>query len=62
MGKYLLKRIGQMLLVVIIVTVVTFFMVDLVPGDPVIIVAGTEDLDQALINFAGRGRRFGGAE
>lgn len=47
MGKYLLKRIGQMLLVVIIVTVVTFFMVDLVPGDPVIIVAGTEDLDQA---------------
>lgn len=47
MGKYLLKRLGQMLLVIVIVTVVTFFMIDMIPGDIVFNVAGTQDLDQA---------------
>lgn len=46
MGKYLLKRLGQMLIVLVIVSVATFFMVDLIPGDMVYIVAGTEDIDE----------------
>ena len=47
MAMYLLKRIGQTLVVLIIVCIATFFMVDLVPGDPVYTAAGTSDLDQA---------------
>ena len=47
MAMYLLKRLGQTIIVLIIVCVATFFMVDLVPGDPVYTVAGTSDLDQA---------------
>ncbi len=46
MGKYLLKRVGQMVIVVFIVTLLTFFLVDMVPGDIVINVAGTDDLTQ----------------
>jgi len=46
MARYLLKRLGQTIVVLLIVTVATFFMVDLVPGDPVYVVAGTEDLDK----------------
>ena len=42
-----MKRLGQMLLVIVIVTVVTFFMIDMIPGDIVFNVAGTQDLDQA---------------
>lgn len=44
MGKYLLKRVGQMIIVVFIVTLLTFFLVDMVPGDVVYNVAGTDDL------------------
>ena len=47
MAMYLLKRLGQTIIVLLIVCVATFFMVDLVPGDPVYTVAGSSDLDQA---------------
>ena len=46
MAMYLLKRVGQTIVVLLIVCVATFFMVDLVPGDPVYVVAGSSDLDQ----------------
>ena len=46
MGKYLLKRIGQTIIVLLIVVVATFFMVDLIPGDMVYTVAGTDDIDE----------------
>ena len=45
MAMYLLKRLGQTIIVLLIVCVATFFMVDLVPGDPVYTVAGTSDLE-----------------
>ena len=45
MAMYLLKRLGQTIIVLLIVCVATFFMVDLVPGDPVYTVAGSSDLD-----------------
>ena len=45
MAMYLLKRLGQTIIVLLIVCIATFFMVDLVPGDPVYTVAGSADLD-----------------
>ena len=47
MLRYLLKRIGQTILIVILVSVLTFFLVDLIPGDVVLNVAGKEDIDEA---------------
>lgn len=47
MAMYLLKRLGQTIIVLLIVAVATFFMVDLIPGDPVFIVAGADNLDEA---------------
>ena len=44
MGKYILKRLAQTVAVLIIVSVATFFLTSLIPGDPVYIVAGTENL------------------
>ena len=44
MGKYLLKRLGQTLVVILLVSIATFFLVSLVPGDPVYIVAGTDEI------------------
>ena len=46
MAKYLLKRLGQTVIVIIIVSVATFFLVNLVPGDIVYTVAGTDELSQ----------------
>lgn len=46
MGKYLVKRFLQMIAVVFLVAFFTFLLVDLVPGDPVYIAAGREDLSQ----------------
>lgn len=46
MVKYLLKRIGQTIITILIVSVLTFFLMELVPGDPVYTVAGTEDIEQ----------------
>ena len=48
MGKYLLKRLGQMVLVVIVVAFFTFLMVNMIPGDIVYIVAGTDEMDQTM--------------
>ena len=51
MGKYLLKRFLQMVVVIFIVALVTFFLVDLVPGDPVYVAAGTEDLSEEMYDM-----------
>lgn len=40
MGKYILKRIGQSVIVLILVTVLVFFVMHLMPGDPVQIYLG----------------------
>lgn len=42
MIKYLAKRIGQTLLVIIIVSIATFFLVSLMPKDPVYALLGSE--------------------
>lgn len=48
MGKYLLKRLGTIIIILIIVSVATFFLMSLVPGDVVYTVAGSEEIDDAL--------------
>ena len=40
MGKYILKRIGQSIIVLILVTVLVFFVMHLMPGNPVQIYLG----------------------
>lgn len=40
MGRYILKRIGQSLIVLVIVTVLVFLVMHMIPGDPVAIYLG----------------------
>lgn len=42
MARYLLKRFGQTLLIVVIVSFLTFLLVSLMPGDPVYALYGTD--------------------
>ena len=35
MGKYVLKRFGSMLITLFLIATVTFFLMHLIPGDPV---------------------------
>ena len=46
MVKYLLKRLGQTLIIVVIVSIATFFMTNLMPGDVVLNVAGKDNLSE----------------
>ena len=46
MAKYILKRIIQMVAVMMLATIATFFLSSLLPGDPVLAVAGAESLEQ----------------
>ncbi len=46
MGKYILKRLLQTIVVMVIVAVATFFLTSMMPGDPVIAVSGKEDITQ----------------
>ena len=50
MGKYILKRLLQTIVVMIIVSVATFFLTSMMPGDPVIAVSGKEDISQEEYN------------
>ena len=47
MGKYIIKRLIQTVAVILIVAIATFFLTSLVPGDPVLAVAGTDELEPA---------------
>ena len=46
MAKYIMNRIIQMVVVMLLATVATFFLTSLLPGDPVLAVAGAETLEQ----------------
>lgn len=46
MAKYLLKRIVQTFVVIIMVSMLTFLLVSLLPGDPVYIYSGSTDISQ----------------
>lgn len=44
MIKYILKRLGTIIVILIIVSLATYFLMDLVPGDVVFTVAGSEEI------------------
>ena len=43
MGKYFLRRLVQLVVVVFIISVLTFLLVHLLPGDPSVIILGPND-------------------
>lgn len=49
MGKYILKRIFQLLVTLFIISIITFLMVRLIPGDPLSIMYGIEDNDPEFV-------------
>jgi peptide/nickel transport system permease protein len=46
MGAYIIRRVLQMILILLLVTVLVFFMVRVLPGDPVLMFLSREDLEQ----------------
>jgi peptide/nickel transport system permease protein len=44
-GRYLARRVGSLLLTLLFVSAITFFLMRLVPGDPVDVMYGTEHID-----------------
>jgi len=42
MGSYILRRLGQMLLILVLLSIFTFLLLDFIPGDPVFAIMGTE--------------------
>ena len=46
MTRYLLKRLGQTVLIIILVSFLTFLLVSIMPRDPVYAMYGT-DIDEA---------------
>lgn len=42
MGKYILKRLGQTVIVLLLVTFFTYLLLDLIPGDPVYAILGSQ--------------------
>ena len=49
MGKYILKRLFQLIITLFVISLITFFMVRLIPGDPLSILYGIEDNDPAFV-------------
>jgi peptide/nickel transport system permease protein len=46
MGTYIVRRILQMIFVIIILTIIVFLMVRLLPGDPILMYLTTSDLEE----------------
>src|ERR1700694_1131257 len=44
-GRYLARRVGSLLLTLLFVSAITFFLIRLVPGDPIDVMYGTEHID-----------------
>ena len=56
MGKYVLKRLGQSLIVVFIVTVIVFGLMHLLPGDPIQIYLGDTATEEQIAYYT---KQFG---
>ena len=46
MGTYIIRRVFQMILIMLLVTVIVFLMVRLLPGDPILMFLSSQDLEQ----------------
>jgi len=49
--NYIIKRILQMIPVFIIVTVIIFFMIRLIPGDPAAVMLGSKATPEAIASM-----------
>ena len=49
MGKYILRRLFQLVVTLFVISIITFLMVRLIPGDPLTILYGIEDNDPAFV-------------
>lgn len=49
MGKYIIKRLFQLVVTLLVISVITFLMVRLIPGDPLTTLYGIEDSDPAFV-------------
>lgn len=50
MIHYLIKRIGQAILIMLIVSILTYLLVDLMPGDPIFILRGMNITEEVYMN------------
>ena len=50
-GRYILKRLGISLIVVFLVSIITFGLVKILPGDPALLAMGTEASDEEVAEF-----------
>lgn len=51
MGRYILRRVITGIITVLVVLVLNFFLIHLAPGDPITILAGTDNPSQELIDL-----------
>ena len=56
MGRYILKRIGQSIIVLVIVTVLVFLVMHMIPGDPIAIYLGETATPEQIEKYT---REFG---
>jgi peptide/nickel transport system permease protein len=52
--RFLLRRLGQTLVVLAMVSLIVFFLIRLIPGDPVMTMLGNEYTDQAYRELRGK--------
>ena len=51
MGRYILKRLGISVVVVFLVSVISFTLVHMLPGDPAVLALGSEASEQDIATF-----------
>ena len=51
MGRYILKRLGISVAVVFLVSVISFTLVHMLPGDPAVLALGSEASEQDIATF-----------
>ena len=51
MGRFILKRLGISLIVVFMVSIITFALVKILPGDPAVLALGTEATEEEIAAF-----------
>ena len=51
MGRYILKRLGISVAVIFLVSVISFTLVHMLPGDPAVLALGSEASEQDIATF-----------
>ena len=51
MGKFVIKRLGISLVVILLISIFSFSLVHMLPGDPAVLALGSEAYETAEENF-----------